>query len=64
MLLLRLFVTRPQAKLCQEIALALGFDLNKGRLDVSVHPFTGVPTGSAQVYPWSIHGRRTGAAVH
>jgi hypothetical protein len=38
--------------------------LNKGRLDVSVHPFTGVPTGSAQVYPWSIHGRRTGAAVH
>jgi Zn-dependent M32 family carboxypeptidase len=23
------------------VALALGFDTNKGRLDVSVHPFTG-----------------------
>eukprot|EP00808_Paulinella_micropora_P015063 g23630.t1 len=30
-----------QAKLCKEIALNLGFDLDKGRLDVSVHPFTG-----------------------
>ena len=30
-----------QADLCREIAIALGFDLQKGRLDVSVHPFTG-----------------------
>ena len=33
--------TAVQAELCQEIAVALGFDLEKGRLDVSVHPFTG-----------------------
>ena len=31
-----------QAALCRELAVALGFDLDKGRLDVSVHPFTGV----------------------
>jgi carboxypeptidase Taq len=30
-----------QAKLCKQIALDLGFDETKGRLDVSVHPFTG-----------------------
>lgn len=30
-----------QAALCREVALALGFDTNNGRLDVSVHPFTG-----------------------
>ena len=30
-----------QASLCREIALDIGFDINKGRLDVSVHPFTG-----------------------
>ena len=30
-----------QAKLCRQIALDLGFDIEKGRLDVSVHPFTG-----------------------
>lgn len=30
-----------QAQLCREIAVAIGFDLDKGRLDVSVHPFTG-----------------------
>jgi len=30
-----------QAKMCKEIALDLGFDITKGRLDVSVHPFTG-----------------------
>lgn len=30
-----------QAKMCEEIALDLGFDKEKGRLDVSVHPFTG-----------------------
>jgi len=35
------FETDKQAELCKEIALALGFDLEKGRLDVSVHPFTG-----------------------
>eukprot|EP00600_Ochromonadales_sp_CCMP1393_P007475 CAMPEP_0174963988 /NCGR_PEP_ID=MMETSP0004_2-20121128/5632_1 /TAXON_ID=420556 /ORGANISM="Ochromonas sp., Strain CCMP1393" /LENGTH=515 /DNA_ID=CAMNT_0016212667 /DNA_START=145 /DNA_END=1692 /DNA_ORIENTATION=- len=33
--------TTIQAKLCREIALDLGFDIEKGRLDVSVHPFTG-----------------------
>ena len=30
-----------QAKLCNQVALDLGFDLQKGRLDKSVHPFTG-----------------------
>jgi len=35
------FDTERQAELCREVALALGFDLERGRLDVSVHPFTG-----------------------
>lgn len=35
------FDTAKQADMCREVSLALGFDLNKGRLDVSVHPFTG-----------------------
>jgi len=35
------FDVDAQAKLCDEVAVDLGFDLNKGRLDVSVHPFTG-----------------------
>lgn len=30
-----------QAVMCREIAQAIGFDFSKGRLDVSVHPFTG-----------------------
>lgn len=30
-----------QAKMCRQIALDLGFDTDRGRLDVSVHPFTG-----------------------
>jgi Zn-dependent M32 family carboxypeptidase len=30
-----------QAALCREIAVQMGFDLERGRLDVSVHPFTG-----------------------
>lgn len=30
-----------QRALCDELALALGFDLEHGRLDESVHPFTG-----------------------
>lgn len=30
-----------QARMCREIAIDLGFDTDKGRLDVSVHPFTG-----------------------
>jgi carboxypeptidase Taq len=29
-----------QAKMCKDIALDLGFDIEKGRLDVSVHPFS------------------------
>jgi Zn-dependent M32 family carboxypeptidase len=35
------FDPAAQAALCKEIAVAMGFDLNRGRLDVSVHPFTG-----------------------
>jgi len=35
------FDTERQAALCRELAVALGFSLEKGRLDVSVHPFTG-----------------------
>lgn len=30
-----------QAALCRQVALDIGFDLSSGRLDVSVHPFTG-----------------------
>ena len=30
-----------QAALCKDIAVEMGFDLSRGRLDVSVHPFTG-----------------------
>ena len=32
-----------QAQLCKNIALDLGFDIEKGRLDVSVHPFSKCP---------------------
>ncbi len=35
------FDKKEQAALAEEIAKDLGFDLTKGRLDVSVHPFTG-----------------------
>jgi carboxypeptidase Taq len=35
------FDVEKQAKLCKEIALDLGFNEMCGRLDVSVHPFTG-----------------------
>ena len=38
--------TDIQAKLCRQIALDLGFDIQKGRLDVSVHPFTGLLSNS------------------
>jgi len=33
--------TDKQAELCKQVALDIGFDLDNGRLDVSVHPFTG-----------------------
>jgi hypothetical protein len=36
-----MFDTGAQADLCNAIARELGFDLERGRLDVSVHPFTG-----------------------
>ena len=35
------FDVKKQAELCHSIALDLGFDIKKGRLDTSVHPFTG-----------------------
>ena len=35
------FDTKAQAALCNAIAVDLGFSLEQGRLDVSVHPFTG-----------------------
>lgn len=35
------FDTTAQAALCNAIAVDLGFSLEQGRLDVSVHPFTG-----------------------
>ena len=38
------FDTGAQAELCNSLAKELGFDLDKGRLDVSVHPFTGGTT--------------------
>lgn len=33
--------TKQQAELCNKVAVDLGFSLEHGRLDVSVHPFTG-----------------------
>ena len=33
---------QTQAALCRQIALDMGFDITRGRLDVSVHPFTGM----------------------
>ena len=35
------FDVKKQAELCHSIALDMGFDIKKGRLDTSVHPFTG-----------------------
>ena len=35
------FDVKKQAALCESIAVAMGFDLTRGRLDVSIHPFTG-----------------------
>ncbi|GAX80590.1 hypothetical protein CEUSTIGMA_g8027.t1 [Chlamydomonas eustigma] len=35
------YETEKQAELCKQVALDLGFNLENGRLDVSVHPFTG-----------------------
>ena len=35
------FDTKAQSALCNAIAVDLGFSLEQGRLDVSVHPFTG-----------------------
>jgi hypothetical protein len=32
---------RAQVALCKEVSAALGFDFERGRIDVSVHPFTG-----------------------
>ena len=37
------FDVGAQSALCREVALDLGFDLQRGRLDVSAHPFTGGP---------------------
>ena len=47
------FDTKAQADLCNSIAEELGFDLHKGRLDVSVHPFTGganADAGHSQIF--------------
>lgn len=38
------FDTKAQSALCNAIAVDLGFSLEQGRLDVSVHPFTGGET--------------------
>ena len=46
------FDTGKQAELCHQIAVALGFNLDHGRLDVSVHPFTG---GDARRRPVPCH---------
>jgi carboxypeptidase Taq len=43
------FDTAAQARLCEDVAVALGFDKSRGRLDVSVHPFTGGPGGPSDV---------------
>ena len=38
-----------QASLCHEVAQALGFDTDAGRLDVSPHPFTGGAPGDVRM---------------
>ena len=38
-----------QADMCKEIAQAIGFDFERGRMDVSVHPFTGTCTRATYV---------------
>lgn len=38
-----------QARLCRAVAIDLGFDLEAGRLDVSVHPFTGGCAGDCRM---------------
>ena len=43
------FDTKAQSALCNAIAVDLGFSLEQGRLDVSVHPFTGGMICSANV---------------
>lgn len=35
------FDVKAQAELCRQLCLDLGFDFERGRIDVSVHPFTG-----------------------
>ena len=37
----REYDVEKQAALCKAVAVDIGFDLERGRLDVSVHPFTG-----------------------
>lgn len=46
------FDVEKQAALCRQIALDLGFDIAQGRLDVSVHPFTGGAGKTSQNTVW------------
>ena len=54
------FDTTVQSELCNDIVKQLGFELKRGRLDVSVHPFTGGTDGSTSVI---ISGRKIRASV-
>lgn len=48
------FDTDAQAALCNAIAKELGFNLECGRLDVSVHPFTGGARSLSPGCPWKV----------
>lgn len=47
------FDTAAQSEVCNGIVKQLGFELNRGRLDVSVHPFTG---GTRLAFSWAPFG--------
>ena len=57
--------TLPQAELCNRIAKELGFNLDNGRLDVSVHPFTGGEPRSAGAFSCChIHDNKMQSKLH
>jgi carboxypeptidase Taq len=46
----RTFPVAAQEKLCREIAAAIGYDFNAGRLDTTAHPFcTGIGPGDVRI---------------
>lgn len=46
---------RIQAALCLEVAKDIGFDMDRGRFDISVHPFTGGVGSKVLRFTYDIH---------